>query len=139
MWTTDSNHGAQTQFHSGRHMLDGEFPDARRLGPLRPRHAERQPAAVHLDRHARVLEQARTATTSARRTTPCRCASIPSNPLDFGRPERPFSAEAQSDRHRPDRRAQRAARRRVSRRSGAGGPHRVVRAGLPHADGRCPR
>ena len=26
MWTTDSNHGAQTQFHSGRHMNDGEFP-----------------------------------------------------------------------------------------------------------------
>ena len=26
MCTTDNNHGAQTQFHSGRHMLDGEFP-----------------------------------------------------------------------------------------------------------------
>jgi len=26
MWTTDSNHGAQTQFHTGRHMLDREFP-----------------------------------------------------------------------------------------------------------------
>ena len=26
MWTTDDNHGAQTQFHSGRHMLDGSFP-----------------------------------------------------------------------------------------------------------------
>ena len=26
LWTTDDNHGAQTQFHSGRHMLDGEFP-----------------------------------------------------------------------------------------------------------------
>jgi len=26
VWTTDDNHGAQTQFHSGRHMLDGEFP-----------------------------------------------------------------------------------------------------------------
>ena len=26
MWTTDSNHGAQTQFHSGRHMNDGSFP-----------------------------------------------------------------------------------------------------------------
>ncbi len=27
MWTTDSNHGAQTQFHSGRHRNDGEFPN----------------------------------------------------------------------------------------------------------------
>lgn len=26
LWTTDDNHGAQTQFHSGRHTLDGEFP-----------------------------------------------------------------------------------------------------------------
>ncbi len=26
MWTTDDNHGAQVQFHSGRHMLDGHFP-----------------------------------------------------------------------------------------------------------------
>lgn len=26
LYTTDDNHGAQTQFHSGRHNLDGEFP-----------------------------------------------------------------------------------------------------------------
>ena len=26
MWTTDDNHGAQIQFQSGRHMLDGFFP-----------------------------------------------------------------------------------------------------------------
>ncbi len=26
LWTTDNNHGAQAQFHSGRHMLDGQFP-----------------------------------------------------------------------------------------------------------------
>ena len=26
MWTTDDNHGAQVQFNSGRHMLDGFFP-----------------------------------------------------------------------------------------------------------------
>lgn len=27
MYTTDDNHGAQTQFHSGRHTLDGQFPN----------------------------------------------------------------------------------------------------------------
>ncbi|MGE0756053.1 MAG: DUF1501 domain-containing protein, partial [Pirellulaceae bacterium] len=27
MYTTDDNHGAQTQFHSGRHMLDGQHPN----------------------------------------------------------------------------------------------------------------
>jgi hypothetical protein len=26
MWTTDNNHGAQLQFHTGRHHLDGFFP-----------------------------------------------------------------------------------------------------------------
>ncbi|MFI5456344.1 MAG: DUF1501 domain-containing protein, partial [Isosphaerales bacterium] len=26
MWTTDNNHGAQLQFHTGRHMLEGQFP-----------------------------------------------------------------------------------------------------------------
>jgi hypothetical protein len=26
MWTTDNNHGAQLQFHTGRHNLDGNFP-----------------------------------------------------------------------------------------------------------------
>lgn len=26
MWTTDDNHGAQVQFHSGKHMLDGRHP-----------------------------------------------------------------------------------------------------------------
>ena len=26
MWTTDNNHGAQIQFHTGRHMLEGDFP-----------------------------------------------------------------------------------------------------------------
>ncbi|MEC9093546.1 MAG: DUF1501 domain-containing protein, partial [Planctomycetota bacterium] len=26
MWTTDDNHGAQVQFHSGRHMLDERVP-----------------------------------------------------------------------------------------------------------------
>ncbi len=26
MWTTDNNHGAQLQFHTGRHRLDGKFP-----------------------------------------------------------------------------------------------------------------
>jgi hypothetical protein len=26
MWTTDDNHGAQLQFHTGRHLLDGLYP-----------------------------------------------------------------------------------------------------------------
>ncbi|MFO0944381.1 MAG: DUF1501 domain-containing protein [Planctomycetota bacterium] len=26
LWTTDNNHGAQLQFHTGRHVLDGHLP-----------------------------------------------------------------------------------------------------------------
>jgi len=26
MWMTDNDHGAQVQFHSGRHLLEGQFP-----------------------------------------------------------------------------------------------------------------
>ena len=77
MWTTDDNHGAQTQFHSGRHMLDGEFPTLGAwvhygLGSLN----DNLPQFISHGQ-PRILERARTATTSARRTTPCRCASIP--------------------------------------------------------------
>ena len=52
MWTTDNDHGAQIQFHTGRHVLDGDFPTHRLLGPLRPGLAERQPAAVRRAGHA---------------------------------------------------------------------------------------
>ena len=41
LWTTDNDHGAQYQFHTGRQVLDGLFPVHRILGSLRPRHAER--------------------------------------------------------------------------------------------------
>jgi len=36
MWTTDDNHGAQVQFHSGRHTLDGRFPTADENRPEKP-------------------------------------------------------------------------------------------------------
>ena len=41
MWTTDNDHGAQLQFHTGRHMLEGQFPDDRLVGSLWPGLAER--------------------------------------------------------------------------------------------------
>ena len=87
MYTTDDNHGAQTQFHSGRHMLDGEFPT---LGAWvhTAWHAQRQPAAVHLHGHrgtgtckdGHYLGPAHDA-------VPLRVD--PTNPLDYGKPEVP--------------------------------------------------
>ncbi len=57
MWTTDDNHGAQTQFHTGRHMLDGEFPTLGAWVHYGLGLAQRQPAAVRLDGQPRVLER----------------------------------------------------------------------------------
>ena len=108
--------------------------DARRLGALRPGLAQRQPAAVHLDRQRASTGTSGTATTSAPRTTRCRCAIDPKNPLDFGQPEATFPPQAQAvgfdlfDELNPLRGD------RVPERSGACGAHRVVRAGLPHAE-----
>ncbi|HAM71411.1 MAG TPA: DUF1501 domain-containing protein [Verrucomicrobiales bacterium] len=95
MWTTDSNHGAQTQFHSGRNMLDGEFPTLGAwvhygLGSLN----DNLPQFISMGtreywnlRDGHYLGPAHDA-------VPLRVD--PSNPLDFGNPERPFPREAQA-------------------------------------------
>ena len=82
MWTTDNDHGAQLQFHTGRHVLEGPFPDDRLVGPLRPGLAQRQPAAVRRPRHAAsptaAAAWAATApATSAPSTPACSFTSIP--------------------------------------------------------------
>ena len=60
MWTTDNNHGAQLQFHTGRHMLEGVFPTIGSWVQLRPGLAQRRPAPVRRDGHAdrRLLRRA---------------------------------------------------------------------------------
>jgi hypothetical protein len=95
MWTTDSNHGAQTEFHTGRNKLDGDFPTLGGwvhygLGSLN----DNLPQFISLgfreywnSRDGHYLGPAHDA-------VPLRID--PKNPLDFGRPERPFSAEAQN-------------------------------------------
>jgi hypothetical protein len=94
MWTTDSNHGAQTQFHSGRNMLDGEFPTLGAwvhygLGSLNdnlPQFISFGTREYWNKRDGHYLGPAHDA-------VPLRID--PSNPLDYGRPERPFSLNAQ--------------------------------------------
>ena len=46
MWTTDNNHVAQLQFHTGRHALERSLSDDRLVGALRPRVAQRRSAAI---------------------------------------------------------------------------------------------
>ncbi len=52
MWTTDNDHGAQLQFHTGRHMLEGQFPHHRLVGSLRARVAQRRSPPVRGPGHA---------------------------------------------------------------------------------------
>lgn len=94
MWTTDDNHGAQVQFHSGRHMLDGQFPTVGAwitygLGSLN----DNLPQFINMGprffdkRDGHYLGPAYDA-------VPLRIGSA--EPLPFARPELPVTAEQQT-------------------------------------------
>lgn len=86
MYTTDSNHGAQTQFHSGRHMVEGSYPTLGAwvhygLGSLNdnlPQFVSMGTREYWNNRDGHYLGPAHDA-------VPLRVD--PSNPLDFGRPQ----------------------------------------------------
>lgn len=93
MWTTDDNHGAQVQFHSGRHMLDPRVPTIGAwvnygLGTLN----ENLPQFINMGprffdtRDGHYLGPAYDAV---------RLKVDPKNPLDYARPEGDFPAEQQ--------------------------------------------
>ena len=95
MWTTDSNHGAQTQFHSGRHQNDGDFPNLGAwvhygLGTLN----ENLPQFISMGTREYWNKRDGHYLGPAHDAVPLRID--PQNPLDFGRPERPFTPEARS-------------------------------------------
>lgn len=95
MWTTDSNHGAQTQFHSGRHQNDGDFPTLGAwvhygLGSLN----DNLPQFISIGAREYWNKRDGHYLGPAHDAVPLRID--PDNPLDFGKPERPFSAEAQT-------------------------------------------
>jgi hypothetical protein len=94
LWTTDNNHGAQTQFHSGRHMLDGQYPNlgawvSYGLGSLNdnlPQYVSLGNRVYWNDRDGHYLGPAHDA-------VPLRLD--PSRPVDYARPEAPLSPAAQ--------------------------------------------
>lgn len=94
MWTTDSNHGAQAQFHTGRHMLDPPQPTLGGwvhygLGSLNddlPQFISMGTREYWIRRDGDYLGPAHDAVP---------LVVDPANPLAFGRPERPFAREAQ--------------------------------------------
>jgi hypothetical protein len=93
MWTTDSNHGAQTQFHSGRHSNDGDFPNLGAwihygLGSLN----ENLPQYISIGSREYWNKRDGHYLGPAHDAVPMRID--PNNPLDFSRPEREFSLNA---------------------------------------------
>jgi len=94
MYTTDDNHGAQTQFHSGRHMLDGEFPTLGAwvhygLGSLN----DNLPQFVSLGRREYWNAKDGHYLGPAHDAVPLRID--PANPLDYGKPEGDVRADEQ--------------------------------------------
>jgi hypothetical protein len=95
MWTTDSNHGAQTQFHSGRHMNDGEFPTLGAwvdygLGSLN----DNLPQFISIGFREYWNKRDGFYLGPAHDAVPLRID--PDNPLDYSKPERPFSVSEQA-------------------------------------------
>lgn len=93
MWTTDSNHGAQSQFHSGRHRNDGDFPNLGAwvhygLGSLN----DNLPQFISMGNREYWNRQDGHYLGPAHDAVPLRVD--PANPLDFGSPQRPVSAAA---------------------------------------------
>ena len=90
MWTTDSNHGAQTEFHSGRNQLDGEFPTLGAwvhygLGTLN----DNLPQFISIGNREYWNKRDGFYLGPAHDAVPIRID--PANPLDFGRAEIPVS------------------------------------------------
>ena len=95
MWTTDSNHGAQSQFHSGRHRNDGDFPNLGAwvhygLGSLN----DNLPQFISMGNREYWNASDGHYLGPAHDAVPLRVD--PANPLDFARPERPFPDAAKS-------------------------------------------
>ena len=95
MFTTDSNHGAQTQFHSGRNMLDGDFPTLGAwvhygLGSLN----DNLPQFISIGNREYWNKKDGHYLGPAHDAVPLRID--PANPLDFGTSARPVSPEARS-------------------------------------------
>lgn len=94
MWTTDSNHGAQTQFHSGRHTNDGQFPTLGAwvhygLGSLN----ENLPQFISIGKREYWNKQDGHYLGPAHDAVPLRID--PANPLDFSQPQGPLAPGAQ--------------------------------------------
>ena len=95
LWTTDSNHGAQTQFHSGRHRNDGDFPTLGAwvhygLGSLN----DNLPQFISIGKREYWNKRDGHYLGPAHDAVPLRID--PKNPLDFSKSAGGFSSESQA-------------------------------------------
>jgi hypothetical protein len=95
MWTTDSNHGAQAQFHTGRHQNDGDFPTLGAwvhygLGSLN----DELPQFISIGNREYWNKKDGHYLGPAHDAVPLRID--PKNPLDFARAERPVTPQSQA-------------------------------------------
>ena len=125
MYTTDDNHGAQTQFHSGRHMLDGEFPTLGAwvdygLGSLN----DNLPQFISMGNREYWNARDGHYLGPSHDATPIRVD--PRNPLDFGKPSGDRSVEEAANRLRPRRSTQPPQGGRISERSRTRGSYQGV-------------
>lgn len=96
MYTTDDNHGAQTQFHSGRHMLDGEYPTLGAwvhygLGSLN----DNLPQFISIGKREYWNSKDGHYLGPRHDAVPLRID--PANPLDFAKPQRESSSAEQAE------------------------------------------
>jgi hypothetical protein len=94
MWTTDNDHAAQTQFHTGRNKLDGDFPTLGGwvhygLGSLN----DELPQFISIGTREYWNRKDGDYLGPAHDAVPLRID--PANPLDFGRPDRQVSRDEQ--------------------------------------------
>ena len=138
MYTTDNNHGAQMEFFTGRHLLDGCFPTIGAwvhygLGAL----SDDLPQFISM---GPPLEYQCMGATDANYLGPENSGVIlkvdPSDPLPFARPGVPVGPSEGAIKAELLGRLNRLVIDRVSHRRQAPRPDQVVRAGLSHADGR---
>ena len=141
MWTTDNDHGAQLQFHTGRHVLEGTYPTIGSwvhygLGSLN----DDLPQFVVLGTPIADCcggVGGHGASYLGPEHDGVQLAVDPKNPLPFGTPGREVYVEEQASEFELLGRLNRLSALEVPRRSGACGSDQGVRAGLPHADRRA--
>ena len=141
MWTTDNNHGAQLQFHTGRHVLEGQFPTIGSwvhygLGSLN----DNLPRFVVMG--TPIADccggiGAHGANYLGPEHSGVQLGVDPKEPAALRRARQRRLSRRATERVRAAGRFESAGGRRVSRRQRSACSHQVVRAGLPHADGRA--